>query len=209
MNIKTGNEGVNSYKNPKPTNTLESIKVCIRIRPFLKHENSDESVIEYEPHDTRKIKLRKSENCFEGYFDEIFPSNTKQEEIFNFVKDSICDVINGINSTIFTYGQTGSGKTYTMFGSDWTLNEQFELYPQIRANLAYDSHNFIKNDFVINPFSPDNGMVPKMIYNLFAEIESRKNKCTVHCSFLQIYNEKIYDLLEVIHYIILYYYIIV
>jgi hypothetical protein len=197
MNSNTGNAGVNNYKNPKISNTLESIKVCIRIRPFLKHENQEESVVQYEADDNRKIKLRKSENCFEGFFDEIFPSSTTQEEIFNFVKDSIWDVINGINSTIFSYGQTGSGKTYTMFGSDWTLNEQCELYPQIRANLAYDNHNFIKNDFIINPFSPDNGMVPKTIYNLFAQIESSKRKCTVHCSFLQIYNEKIYDLLEV------------
>ena len=30
--------------------------------------------------------------------------------------DSVSDVINGFNSTMFAYGQTGSGKTYTMFG---------------------------------------------------------------------------------------------
>jgi chromosomal replication initiation ATPase DnaA len=32
-------------------------------------------------------------------------------------KKSVCEVLNGINCTIFAYGQTGSGKTYTMQGN--------------------------------------------------------------------------------------------
>ena len=36
--------------------------------------------------------------------------------------DSVNDVSNGFNSTIFAYGQTGSGKTYTMFGPHWEDN---------------------------------------------------------------------------------------
>ncbi len=143
MNINNAilNTAVN---NNKIMNSLESIKVGVRIRPFLRNEISNEGIIHVEPDDTRKIKLIKNENCFEGFFDEIFPPTASQEDVFNFVKDSTVDVIIGINSTIFTYGQTGSGKTYTMFGSDWTLNEQSEYYPQIRANLGYDSQNFIK-----------------------------------------------------------------
>lgn len=35
------------------------------------------------------------------------------------VVDSVNDVTNGFNSTIFAYGQTGSGKTFTMFGPHW------------------------------------------------------------------------------------------
>ena len=37
--------------------------------------------------------------------------------------ETINDVLNGYNGTIFAYGQTGSGKTYTMFGE--ILNDQF------------------------------------------------------------------------------------
>lgn len=33
--------------------------------------------------------------------------------------ESVNDVTNGFNSTIFAYGQTGSGKTFTMFGPHW------------------------------------------------------------------------------------------
>lgn len=66
-------------------------------------------------------------------------------------------------------------------------------------NITSLSKNFLtRNDFMINPFSNENGIVPRTINQLFMDIESNKNKrSTVYCSFLQIYNEKIYDLLEV------------
>lgn len=31
-------------------------------------------------------------------------------------KDTIEDILNGYNGTIFAYGQSGSGKTFTMYG---------------------------------------------------------------------------------------------
>lgn len=43
--------------------------------------------------------------------------SVKQHHVFQKVAiDTIEDVINGINATIFAYGQTGSGKTFTMTG---------------------------------------------------------------------------------------------
>jgi len=45
-----------------------------------------------------------------------------QQEVFHFVQQSIEDVLEGFNSTIFAYGQTGSGKTFTMFGPHWDDN---------------------------------------------------------------------------------------
>ncbi len=124
--------------------SLENIKVAIRVRPFLKSESTNDNIIFTDPQDDRKIKLIKSENCFEGFYDKIYSARSSQDDLFKFVRNSVEDVLNGINSTIFTYGQTGSGKTYTMFGSDWTLNEESEVYSQVKANLVYDHHNFIK-----------------------------------------------------------------
>ena len=47
-----------------------------------------------------------------------------QSEMFDLIGlETINDVLNGYNGTIFAYGQTGSGKTYTMFGE--ILNDQF------------------------------------------------------------------------------------
>lgn len=48
-------------------------------------------------------------------FDRVFPMHTPQADIFEYsIKNTVDDVLNGYNGTIFAYGQTGSGKTYTM-----------------------------------------------------------------------------------------------
>lgn len=50
--------------------------------------------------------------------DRIFKPDTAQHEIYDFLgAETIEDVLNGYNGTIFAYGQTGSGKTHTMYGS--------------------------------------------------------------------------------------------
>lgn len=51
-------------------------------------------------------------------FDRVFTPTNTQNELYDIVgRNTIVDVLNGYNGTIFAYGQTGSGKTYTMFGS--------------------------------------------------------------------------------------------
>lgn len=46
--------------------------------------------------------------------------DTRQQDVFEFgIKETVNDVINGYNGTIFAYGQTGSGKTFTMMVSPW------------------------------------------------------------------------------------------
>lgn len=50
-------------------------------------------------------------------FDRVFKPDSQQLEVYDFVgKETIEDVLNGYNGTIFAYGQTGSGKTHTMYG---------------------------------------------------------------------------------------------
>jgi len=54
---------------------------------------------------------------------------------------------------------------------------------------------------LLNPFSEDNGLIPRLINKLFIDLDviNKKDnkKYTVYCSYLQVYNEKIFDLLEV------------
>lgn len=40
------------------------------------------------------------------------------------------------------------------------------------------------------------GIIPRCISDLFAQIKKQNLKVTIFCSFLQIYNEKLYDLLQ-------------
>ncbi|CAK9215584.1 unnamed protein product, partial [Sphagnum troendelagicum] len=78
----------------------------------------------------------------------------------------------GYNSCMFAYGQTGSGKTHTMLGD-------------------------IKDVFY-QP-SDDRGMTPRIFEYLFARIIKRKLeqlRYVCKCSFLEIHNEQITDLLE-------------
>jgi hypothetical protein len=50
--------------------------------------------------------------------DKVFNIDAPQYEVYDAAgKDTILDVLNGYNGTIFAYGQTGSGKTFSIFGN--------------------------------------------------------------------------------------------
>ena len=112
--------------------------------------------------------------------------------IYYFISSSIEGILKGINSTIFAYGQTGSGKTYTMFGKDWTS--------KVKA-LARKMHEWIKTEeqYHGDEYLDDLGLIPRSIQEVFYYCASQSidsNKVKIYLSFLQIYNEKIYDLLQ-------------
>ena len=73
----------------------------------------------------------------------------------------------GYNCTIFAYGQTGTGKTYTMSG-DMTDT--------------------------LGILSDHAGVVPRVLYSLFRKLEDTES--TVKCSFIELYNEELKDLLS-------------
>ncbi len=104
--------------------------------------------------------------------------------------------LKGFNCTIFAYGQTGSGKTFTMFGSDWERNNPApQVYnktdrPSFRGRRLVERTS--QADPLINPKLF--GIIPRSITTLFNSKKS--SNYTFYCSFLQIYNEKLYDLLQ-------------
>lgn len=168
----------------------EQIKICIRIRPFLSNEKSfsSSSPIITDENDDQKICIGRNTSYYESYFDRVFFPSSSQQNIYDYVKFITKDVLKGINATILAYGQTGSGKTYTMFGKDWTMQSDSEIH------YNNDEFNFLSNDVTIDPFDEGNGIVPRVIYDIFnSEIN---NDFDIKCSFVQIYNEKIYDLLD-------------
>lgn len=69
---------------------------------------------------------------------------------------------------MLAFGQTGAGKTYTMEGAN-------------TKTIGGDAE----------------GMIPRGIRVLFERMRDKKmSKFKVSCTFLQIYNERIYDLLS-------------
>ena len=73
----------------------------------------------------------------------------------------------GFNGTVFAYGQTSSGKTHTMLGPSIDDEEQ-------------------------------RGMIPRMVSLVFSQILQAPNdiEFTVKISMIEIYMEKIRDLIE-------------
>lgn len=77
-------------------------------------------------------------------------------------------MLGGFNCTIFAYGQTGTGKTYTMTG---------------------DISNIL-------PLPDAAGIIPRVLYALFSKLESEETENSVKCSFIELYNEELRDLLS-------------
>ncbi|KAF1830157.1 kinesin-domain-containing protein [Decorospora gaudefroyi] len=102
-------------------------------------------------------------------FDKVFSPAADQSMVFDEVVSPILDeVLDGFNCTIFAYGQTGTGKTYTMTGD-------------------------ISN--VLPP--PDAaGIIPRVLFALFARLEADEIENSVKCSFIELYNEELRDLLS-------------
>lgn len=101
-------------------------------------------------------------------FDYIYHKNEfTQKEIFDSIgKPAIEATFLGYNGTILCYGQTSSGKTYTMEGL-----------------LQCDCNK---------------GIIPRSMEYIFDYIKTASNELefSIKCSYLEIYNEKIHDLLD-------------
>ncbi|KAI8914766.1 P-loop containing nucleoside triphosphate hydrolase protein [Powellomyces hirtus] len=100
-------------------------------------------------------------------FDRVFDWKSTQDHVFSYAASAtIDDVMRGYNGTIFAYGQTGSGKTHTMMGD--MENEGMK------------------------------GLTPRIVESIFSTIFSSPPhlEFTVRVSFMEIYMEKIRDLLN-------------
>lgn len=84
----------------------------------------------------------------------------------------IDEVLSGYNCTVFAYGQTGTGKTFTMEG---------ERSPT--ADVTWEK-------------DPLAGIVPRTLSQLFDELRLLQVDFSVKVSFLELYNEELFDLLS-------------
>ena len=101
-------------------------------------------------------------------FDRVFDMASSQADIFDFsIRTTVQDVMNGYNGTVFAYGQTGAGKSYTMMGD-------------------------INNEST-------KGVIPRIaeqIFNYIQQDASSTTTFTVGVSYMEIYMERIRDLLN-------------
>lgn len=81
----------------------------------------------------------------------------------------IPQMLAGYNCTIFAYGQTGTGKTYTMSGD---MNDTLGM------------------------LSDAAGIIPRALHALFNKLELSDAESSVKCSFIELYNEELRDLIS-------------
>ncbi|KAL6543109.1 hypothetical protein OROHE_010629 [Orobanche hederae] len=149
-----------------------SVKVVVRIRPANGLRIGDTLVSK-----VSKNSLSIDERKYT--FDSVFDSDSTQEDVYQLVGAPLVkDALSGYNTSILAYGQTGSGKSYTMWGSPSAM---------------------VEGPTVGGP----QGIVPRIFQNLFSEIQKEQGNTDgkiinyqCRCSFLEVYDEKISDLLD-------------
>ena len=110
--------------------------------------------------------INKKEYARKYHFDRVYDADTSQERLYETaVAPMVDEVLQGFNCTVFAYGQTGTGKTHTMTGNMENQNEA--------------------------------GVIPRAVGHIFRYLNALGgvNEFTVKCSFLELYNEQLDDLL--------------
>ena len=164
-------------KETSSAEVMQNIKVFVRCRPLKDTEKKN--VIDVFA-DRKEVRLNESKNSNERYnsktftFDNAFGSETTQLQVYRSVVEPLIEqVVMGYNCTVFAYGQTGTGKTYTMEG-ERSKGEQTYSWEE----------------------DPTAGIIPRALHQLFETLQSESTEHTVRVSFLELYNEELYDLLS-------------
>lgn len=147
------------------------IRVALRCRPFNQRELNEGGAAESAIccTDNAVIAGVAGRDAKTFGYDHVFGSGDTQETVFEGVGRQLLEnALSAYNGCIFAYGQTGSGKTHSMVGDVNSATER--------------------------------GILPRACARLFEMItEKRKSdatfQATVLASYLEIYNEKLFDLL--------------
>ncbi|KMT12895.1 hypothetical protein BVRB_4g089840 [Beta vulgaris subsp. vulgaris] len=180
--LSISNNNVLDFSKSDPINEHSSapdnppVKVVVRIRPKTVHEKMGDPTIRKASEDSLTVGDRQFS------FNSVLDSTSKQEDVFELVGVPLVnDALAGYNASILSYGQTGSGKTYTMWGPPSAMVEGQSP-------------------------STQQGIAPRIFKMLFSEIERVKENSDdkqinyqCRCSFLELYNGQIGDLLDPTH----------
>jgi kinesin family member 15 len=131
----------------------------------------------------------------------VASEETSQDDLFeNVGKQIVTACLLGYNGSIFAYGQTGSGKTHTIQGGPnnarGLLPRSFEyLFKEISK---INTKHLLKQEQVGSLSKGIRARKSDHLYNqeIFSDERVSDISFDVQCSFIEIYNETIYDLLD-------------
>ncbi|OQR88291.1 hypothetical protein ACHHYP_06989 [Achlya hypogyna] len=147
------------------------IHVAVRLRPKLPSEMGDADAVAVQGDKLQLLHAPWTRLHTSYQFDRIFTPEASNVDIFEaFLRPAMNSVATGSHATILAYGQTGTGKTHTMLGRDlWGLCAAPE---RPLVELAHDAG---------------------IMYLVAMELLRQHD--VVHCSYLELYNDKVFDLL--------------
>ncbi|CAD7957374.1 unnamed protein product [Amoebophrya sp. A120] len=163
---------------PSSSADSNNIKVCIRVRPFIEREKGEKCIVEMPMKDVMRV-LDEDGNAQTFNYDRCYWSHSREDPQNGFADQNtlmselgmelLNNSIRGYNDTLFAYGQTGSGKTWSVIGGK-------------DMNL-------------------DAGLLPRMVNQVFQMLAQRKQEepdwtFQIRVSYLEIYNDKLRDLLN-------------
>ena len=177
----------NTQKNMNNNNELSSnIQVYVRCRSRNQREIDEKSSVVISTMGPNGKQVMLSSPTSSGslsypkktyMFDQVFGAESDQNLVFDITtKNYIQEMMDGYNCTVFAYGQTGTGKTYTMSGD---INILGDVESQDKILLGEHA-----------------GIIPRVLVDLFQRLPNETNNdYSVKISFLELYNEKLTDLL--------------
>ena len=204
----------------------DSVGVAIRVRPYLggeeqsKNEGTTADLANPEVSKVRvRIKAKKID--LRSTFGKVFPTTTTQQDVFDYCEAAVDGALRGINATIFAYGQTNSGKTHTMLGQMDDIGPSRNLLNRSTTHgnassgngtsdgATTDSSAKVDQNGMTGPDSATSsaavhamvgdeaGLIPRAAHRIFQlAMADDELQLTVTCSFLQIYNNQVFDLLR-------------
>ncbi|EDW65741.2 kinesin-like protein Nod [Drosophila virilis] len=152
---------------------INSVLIAVREAPFrttlISSKRPDEKSIIHYPENCPNA-LSVDGNVFS--FDYVFNSTVTQSELYDtLVHPLVLKVLSGYDCTALAYGQTGTGKSYSMgMSAEKLTDEHMGVVPRCLQNIL--DHTCLANQKENNP-------LPKLVY----------------ASYIEIYNERAYDLL--------------
>ncbi|CAK0845511.1 unnamed protein product [Prorocentrum cordatum] len=155
----------------------EAITVGVRLRPLLPHEQGQQPVLKVESDNVVSVVIGNgvkhigpSRFQFDHAMDSTdpaSPSHVSAAKCYDLMGRRMLEhMMLGYNTCLFCYGQTGTGKTTTIMGSAFPVEEQ--------------------------------GILLRLITELFAEVarlRAEGSEVSVQLQMLEVYNEKLSDLL--------------
>jgi len=150
-----------------------AVKVVVRVRPLNANElrRGEEELVSVS-RDQRSLQVGNRTFDFNAC---LSPDTTQPDVMIKCGVQRLLDsALHGYAASIFAYGQTGSGKTFSMSGREEMIHRE---------------------DWMGG--TGEDGIMTRSLAHIFAKTQNAPPgaEYVVRCSYLEIYNEAIYDLL--------------